>query len=87
MSIASSSVSIAWVSTGAAFDSHFAPPFLGRITQNQRVTIHGIKLHKTKHLRLGQGIADGGMNAHTYVFFPNLAVSGTTGITHLTDDQ
>ena len=59
------------------------PPFLRRITQNARVTIHNLPLHKTKQLRIGYGVGDAGLQASTYVMFPHLRIP-VRGETHLT---
>ncbi len=68
------------------FELALRPPFLRRITQNPRVTIHGLPLHQTKQLRLGYGVADAGWDASTHVFFPHLAVK-EDGSTHLSDEE
>lgn len=64
----------------------YRPPFLRRITQNQRVRIDGLEIHKLKQLRLGQGSAAGGYGYDCHVIFPQLPIS-STGETHLTDRE
>ena len=48
------------------FRLSYRPSFLQRITQNPRVRIADIEPHKVKHLRLGQGVAEGGYRYSTY---------------------
>lgn len=69
-----------------AFHLALRPPFLRRITQNPRITLHGLQIHKTMQLRLGYGAGDHGFGASTHIFFPHLPV-GASDTFHLSDQH
>ncbi|OCK73201.1 hypothetical protein K432DRAFT_11936 [Lepidopterella palustris CBS 459.81] len=48
------------------------PLFIHAIKQDQKVTIQGHELHKTKHICIGQGRLSGGFGYSCHVFFPNM---------------
>lgn len=64
------------------FKLSYQPPYLRRITQNQRVRIGGHQVHKLKQLRLGEGVAAGGYGIECHVVFPHMEVK-VPGETHL----
>ena len=70
----------------SGFSLAYRPPFLHRITQNQRIQIQGYQIHKLKQLRLGQGLAAAGFGYDCHVFFPHMEVKDR-GETHLSDKE
>ncbi|OCK73043.1 hypothetical protein K432DRAFT_387581, partial [Lepidopterella palustris CBS 459.81] len=64
------------------------PLFIHAIKQDQKVTIHGHELHKTKHICIGQGRLSGGFGYSCHVFFPNMSMvrrnEGSAATTELT---
>jgi hypothetical protein len=66
------------------FSLSYKPPYQRNITQNQRILIKGMKVHKLKHLRLGSGLAAGGYGYQCHVFFPYMALA-RDGETYLSD--
>jgi hypothetical protein len=64
------------------FQLAYRPPFLRRITQNQRIRLKGYEVHKLKQLRLGTGRKAGGSGYDCHVFFPNMPIA-PSGTTHL----
>ncbi|KAI4154771.1 MAG: hypothetical protein LQ341_000296 [Variospora aurantia] len=56
----------------SAFKLTFCPPYLQRITQNQRITINGYAPHRCKHIRLGYSVSSKGWGYDTYVLFPHM---------------
>ncbi|KAI4192821.1 MAG: hypothetical protein LQ350_008558 [Teloschistes chrysophthalmus] len=55
-----------------AFNFSYCPPFLQRITQNQRILINGYKAETLKQLRIGSSCADKGYGYNTHVLFPHM---------------
>lgn len=68
------------------FNLAYRPPYLRRITQNQRVRIQGHEVHELKQLRFGQGLVAAGFGYECHVFFPHMAVKDGGG-THLSDGE
>lgn len=64
------------------FHLAYRPPFLRRITQNQRVLFNGYAIHKLKQLRLGHGVMSGGSNYNCHLILPHMSL-GHDESTHL----
>ncbi|KAF1980632.1 hypothetical protein K402DRAFT_17639, partial [Aulographum hederae CBS 113979] len=66
------------------FNFAYRPHFLRRITQNQRVKIGGVNIHKCKQLMIGTGAFAGGQGYYCHVVFPHMDIA-SQGETHLSD--